>query len=275
MEGIGERFKEARNRKGISLSEASELTKIRSDFLRYIEQNEMDFGLPKVYRRGLVKNYARDLDLDVEKTVADYDAFELTQSRLGKRVETEWFGRMESKKSETDDLNYPAGSEASGPYGHIENKSADSTDIRHSRREVDRIFYRKIGLIVLAVSVLAFVIFGLIRSILGSGSDTITGNDLGLDDPAESSAFRETNSPTIIDTGEITLLATGEVFVLVQQKSDKKELYRNAMKEGQQVTFRKTGPVSIFFTAGEHLMIEQGGERFRPNASGSAKIVLQ
>ena len=43
MQSIGERLEEARKRKGISLREAAEATKIRSDFLGYIEQNKMDF----------------------------------------------------------------------------------------------------------------------------------------------------------------------------------------------------------------------------------------
>ena len=34
MQSIGERLEEARKRKGISLREAAEATKIRSDFLR-------------------------------------------------------------------------------------------------------------------------------------------------------------------------------------------------------------------------------------------------
>ena len=61
MQSIGERLEEARKRKGISLREAAEATKIRSDFLGYIEQNKMDFSLPEIYKRGFLKNYARYL----------------------------------------------------------------------------------------------------------------------------------------------------------------------------------------------------------------------
>ena len=48
MQSIGERFEEARKRKGISLREASEATKIRSDFLGNIEQNKFSFDLPEI-----------------------------------------------------------------------------------------------------------------------------------------------------------------------------------------------------------------------------------
>ncbi|MDP5080533.1 MAG: helix-turn-helix domain-containing protein, partial [Opitutales bacterium] len=47
MQSIGERLEEARKRKGISLREAAEATKIRGDFLGYFEQNKFDFELPE------------------------------------------------------------------------------------------------------------------------------------------------------------------------------------------------------------------------------------
>ena len=47
MQSIGEKIEEARKRKGISLREAAEATKIRSDFLTHIEKNEFDYDLPK------------------------------------------------------------------------------------------------------------------------------------------------------------------------------------------------------------------------------------
>ena len=73
MQTIGERLEEARKRKGISLREAAEITKIRSDFLGYLEQNKFDFDLPEIYRRGFIKNYARYLKLDPEKLLTDYN----------------------------------------------------------------------------------------------------------------------------------------------------------------------------------------------------------
>ena len=99
MQTIGERLEEARKRKGISLREAAEATKIRGDFLSNIEQNKFDFDLPEIYKRGFLKNYARFLKLDVEKILTDYNAQQLSNSRLGKKAGAEWFGQMEVKKS--------------------------------------------------------------------------------------------------------------------------------------------------------------------------------
>ena len=42
-----------------------------------------------------------------------------------------------------------------------------------------------------------------------------------------------------------------------------------------ETTLDKSGPVEIMFTRGEYLVIESGDERFRPSASGAAKITIE
>ena len=68
---IGQKLEEARNRKGISLREASESTKIRGDYLTAFESSSFDINLPEVYLRGFVRLYARFLDLDQEADLLD------------------------------------------------------------------------------------------------------------------------------------------------------------------------------------------------------------
>lgn len=70
---IGQKLEEARNRKGISIREASESTKIRGDYLTAFEAGNFDLGIPDVYLRGFVKLYARFLDLDQEAIIGDLD----------------------------------------------------------------------------------------------------------------------------------------------------------------------------------------------------------
>ena len=280
MQSIGEQLEEARKRKGISLREAAEATKVRSDFLGYIEQNKMDFDLPEIYKRGFLKNYARYLRLDVDKIMTDYNAQQLGNSRLGKKGGAEWFGQMEIKKSEAEASSGIHESEEPAPYGRISSKTKQNEEVADQEdEEADKTFYMKIGLIFVGTLALVFVVFGLIWSILGSGGKEINDStelsdstEMGIkedigDNPSPPSSGSETNS--------VTLLASGNVYVLVKQQVDDKELYRNTMSEGESVTLDKEGAIDIVFTAGENLIIEQGSERFRPNASGTAKISLQ
>lgn len=70
---IGQKLEEARNRKGISIREASESTKIRGDYLSAFESNNFEIKLPEVYLRGFVRLYARFLDIDQDAILVDLD----------------------------------------------------------------------------------------------------------------------------------------------------------------------------------------------------------
>ena len=276
MQSIGERLEEARKRKGISLREAAEATKIRSDFLGHIEQNKMDFSLPEIYKRGFLKNYARYLKLDYDKIMTDYNAQQLSKSRLGKKAGSEWFGQMEVKKTEGEKLTDHLESEEPTSYGRITAKPAHAKEVETNEDsdEVDKTFYLKIGLVFVGTLALVFVVFGLIWAILGSDSDNTadapeqSGNP-EITQPADS-------KPEVVDSNSVTLFAKGgSVYVTVTQKDDGERIYRGAIEIDSPLTLDKSGPVEIIFTRGEHLVIESGDGRFRPSASGAAKITIE
>jgi cytoskeletal protein RodZ len=75
-ENLGERFRAAREARGLLLSDAGEQVRIRSVYLAAIEEeNWKAIGAP-VYVRGFLRTYARFLGLDPEEAVA---AFNRTQ----------------------------------------------------------------------------------------------------------------------------------------------------------------------------------------------------
>lgn len=290
MQSIGERLEEARKRKGISLREAAEATKIRSDFLGSIEQNAFDFDLPDIYKRGFLKNYARYLKLDADKILTDYSAFQLGNSRQTKRGSSELFGKMEVKKSEqsestpkepqTADENYGSyGRISSAPKAESKAESSERYADEEGGEETDKVFYMKAGLVCVGTLALVFVIFGLIRAILGGGSDApLEEPDIRAEAPAQSGSPTNTGSQTSrtapVTSDSITLIASGTVYVVVQQQNDEQVLYRSTMAAGDSVDIDKDGPVNILFTAGENLTIEHSGERMRPSTSGTAKITI-
>jgi transcriptional regulator with XRE-family HTH domain len=279
MQSIGERLEEARKRKGISLREAAEATKIRSDFLGYIEQNKTDFDLPEIYKRGFLKNYARYLKLDHDKIMTDYNAQQLSKSRLGKKAGSEWFGQMEVEKANSEDSTGHSKSEEQASYGRITAKPArseatEATEANEDGDEADKTFYMKIGLVFVGTLALVFVVFGLIWAILGSSSDD-TNESPELRDDTEISQPSDPE-PSVADSNSITLLANGgSVYVTVTQKNDGARIYRGAIEVDKPLTLDKIGPVEIIFTRGEHLVVETRDERFRPSSSGAAKITIE
>tara|TARA_B110000967_G_scaffold186107_1_gene206928 strand:+ start:3731 stop:4561 length:831 start_codon:yes stop_codon:yes gene_type:complete len=275
MQSIGERFEEARKRKGISLREAAEATKIRSDFLGNIEQNKFNFDLPEIYKRGFLKNYARYLKLDPENILTDYSAHLLSKSRSNPKG-AELFGSMDvnGASTEAEDNQHEEPS-----YGRISaNTSAGDAEEEEPNfeDESDRIFYIKAGLVAVGTLALVVVIFGLIKAILGSGDDSVIETP-DLRDPAaitESIESTEASNPASTEES-ITLIASGNVYVLVKQRNDNQELFRKTLSGGETVTLAKSGPVDILFTAGENLVIvNPAGEKLRPKGEGTAKISI-
>ncbi len=72
MAEFGERFRQARESKGLTLEQAERLTRIRRSFLEALEEDRLDALPGHTYARGFVRNYAQLLDLDVEEMVAAY-----------------------------------------------------------------------------------------------------------------------------------------------------------------------------------------------------------
>ena len=72
MTTIGERLEDARKKKGISIREAAEATKIRGEYLQKFEGNQFDIGLSEIYVRGFLKSYAFFLKMPADRILNDY-----------------------------------------------------------------------------------------------------------------------------------------------------------------------------------------------------------
>jgi cytoskeletal protein RodZ len=75
-EALGERFRAAREARGMSVSDVAEQIRIRSLYLAAIEDENWNMIGAPVYVRGFLRTYARFLGLDPEEAVA---AFNRTQ----------------------------------------------------------------------------------------------------------------------------------------------------------------------------------------------------
>jgi cytoskeleton protein RodZ len=74
MPALGERFRAAREARGLTLSEVSEQIRIRSVYLAAIEEENWSTIGAAVYVRGFLRTYARFLGFDPEEVVAAFAA---------------------------------------------------------------------------------------------------------------------------------------------------------------------------------------------------------
>lgn len=81
--GIGELLRSEREKRGLSLEDAENATKIRVSYLRALETENLEELPGEVYRVGFLKNYARYLGLDYQDIIAQYgDVFRKSDQDL-------------------------------------------------------------------------------------------------------------------------------------------------------------------------------------------------
>ena len=79
MSTVAEQLRQAREAQNLTEQRIVEITKIRTDHLRAIEEGNYDVFSAPVYIRGFVRGYAKLLKLDVPQIMAALDA-ELSQT---------------------------------------------------------------------------------------------------------------------------------------------------------------------------------------------------
>jgi cytoskeletal protein RodZ len=79
MPTVADQLRQARDAQNLSIQQAAESTKIRSDHLRALEEGNYKVFPAPIYIRGSVRSYANLLRLDLAKIMADLEA-ELSRS---------------------------------------------------------------------------------------------------------------------------------------------------------------------------------------------------
>jgi len=79
MSTVSEQLREAREAKNLTVEQIVEITKIRTDHLRALEEGNFDVFSAPVYIRGFVRTYSTLLKLDVPQMMAALEA-ELAQT---------------------------------------------------------------------------------------------------------------------------------------------------------------------------------------------------
>jgi transcriptional regulator with XRE-family HTH domain len=267
MQTIGERLEEARKRKGISLREAAEATKIRGDYLLKFEGNQYDLNLPEIYVRGFLRTYAGFLKLSVDKITADFTALGHNAARSGPRMPSrEIYGRM--------DLSVASGSSATAAEAQPTPATTEpaAPEPQPPPRRMPQPFRNNmpgpgVPLDVIIKFAVIIIAAALLIVIIGWGAKAVF--------------FTSAKKPqSIITTGElgpapqplpdetITLTAVGPVDVQVKQEIDNKIVYRGTLAAGDRIPIVKRGAVFITYTAGKNLQIEINGRVYGMPTTG-------
>jgi len=254
MQTIGERLEEARKRKGISIREAAEATKIRGEYLQKFEGNQYDINLPEIYVRGFLRTYATFLKVPADKIMADYKALGLGSDSRPRTPSREVYGRMDisfassngkaSSSSAADEVPAVSSDEGTGESGTSRPRqfARIGTSLPNGPY-IDPRMIKKAGLIAAGAVIVVLLIWGLSSLFAGkSGGGSLAAGG----DPAT----------------ELTVCALDQVRVKVVQVSDKAELFQGTLSAGERKTLSRRGSVYVTTTSGKSLKIEMNGKRY-------------
>lgn len=267
MQTIGERLEEARKRKGISIREAAEATKIRSDYLHKFESNQFDLNLAEIYVRGFLRTYAVFLKLPAEKILNDYAGLGRAESRQ-RQPSREIYGRMDLSIASTEER---AAEPAAAPQA--EQPEAPAAAGEASRRPAG--LHRSGSslpkgpaipptLIFRGGILLGVVIVGLL---IWWGVSALVSNDKPAASRAPSNGLAPNQGLTTPAENNIALIAVNTVRVKVTLRNADGSagdviLPDTTLVRGEVRNVPKPGPVLIWASEGKNLQVEVNGKRY-------------
>ena len=259
MQNIGERLEEARKRRGISVREAAEATKLRSDFINHFENNQFNFNLPEVYKRGFLKIYARFLNLDTESIVTDYNAIQI-KSEKSPMENQKSFGLMSlsQKESAASKTNEDESPDQGNETPAFPNKN----------------LYIKVGLVIAGILVIILTTILLIKALSKKNNDT----QFGSNSSRVSTPNATEQLPTVPTAkSEIFLIAKENVRVVVRRKADQQNIFNATIQKGQRIPIPKQNSqiLQISFSDGANLIIQKDGKQILPETGGPGWIELK
>ena len=269
MQTIGERLEEARKRKGISIREASESTKIRSDYLQKFESNTFEIGLPDIYVRGFLRSYAHFLKLSAEKILTDYAGLGLGDPRESRRhqdQQREIMGRIDLPEA-------PKAASTAQPALEPPQQRAQSvprstpTAVVTGAPSADRRTQLKLPALIGGAVVALIILIFVIRAILSDSSS-----------PRTTTPPRQSPTPEAAEAAEgdvVRLVAVDNVQVKIIQLSDHQELFSADLVKGETRYIRKTGKIQVTYNPGRNLRVEVRGQVYKMTVDGAGQNTLQ
>ena len=250
MQTIGERLEEARKKKGISIREAAEATKIRGDYLQKFESNHFDIGLTEIYTRGFLRTYSNFLKLPADRILNDYAALGRGEPKP-RQPAREVYGRMDISVATSDTADRSASPTDSPPpppepspanRGPQRSRTGSSLPTGPDPAVVFK--YVKIG----GIAVIVIVLFWVVKALFFTGGTSPTARPGSVP-----------RGPTF------GLVATSPVQVTVRKKnpdgSEGDFLFSGVVSPGEPKIVARPGALFIEANLPENLLLEINGRK--------------
>jgi cytoskeleton protein RodZ len=262
MQTIGERLEEARKKKGVSIREAAEATKIRGEYLQSFEGNKFDLDLSEIYLRGFLRSYATFLKLAPDRILGDYEALGHGDAKP-RQPSREVYGRMDLSISAAEDReersSAPAGEMERAEVGRGPHQPRNHSHLPKTPAIDPALVYK--GAIVVGIVVALLLVVGALKYLLGG--------------PAPSESSRVAAPPAVVAAPEaaatMSIVARAPVRIKVVRQSDGAELFQGPLATGDHQDFPNVA-LFVTCTAFESIQLEYKGSFYDFTDAARAKI---
>ena len=259
MHSIGERLEEARKRKGITVREASEATKIRGEYLNNFEANSFKMNLPDIYVRGFLRSYANYLKVNSDKVITDYNAHLIGEGKSSRRDAREFLGRLELQEQ-------PLVAEGAQNPGSVEDSAIESTSETSESIPIWERFNMEQG-VAIKIGIVAGLALILIIAVIWAFLTFMESSD-----PAPDTNLTET--PAVIapeaNAAAFTLIANDDVRVEIKQVERNIPLFFAVLPAGQEKELSASGSVRIHYSDANALSIRIGSKTYKMQTDRSS-----
>lgn len=265
MQSIGERLEEARKKRGISIREAAEATKIRGEYLQKFEGNQFEIGLTDIYTRGFLRGYANYLRIPSERLINDFNALRGGEPRV-RQPSREVYGRMDLAISTADERGEPQAESAAAEVSQRPQPRFQRPGENLPKGPaIDPALVFKGGILLVALLGLAVAIW-IVKTLFGP---------LPAPAPAARSPVSAASEPAeavaAAPAASVGIVALEAVRIKVVRKSDGMELYQGALQAGER---REYPNVPLYLTATDlgAVELDYKGHRYPTGHTGHERI---
>jgi hypothetical protein len=275
MQTIGERLEEARKKKGVSIREAAEATKVRGEYLQKFEANQFDIGLGDLYVRGFLRSYSVFLKLSPDRILTDFAALGHGEARP-RQPSREVYGRMDLSIGSPEDGGQGGEAAPDGgakpPVSARQDGGQGSRPLHQVQRSragtpmdtgINQALVFK-GLIACAGVVILLLLLWAVKAIVGGG-------------PAASEAVRPAaivSAPAQrVPDATVAIVGVDDIRIKVVRQSDGVELYQGPLARGERREFENV-PLYLTASALENVAIEYKGKRYPTGLTGRNRVAV-
>jgi cytoskeleton protein RodZ len=268
MQTIGERLEEARKKKGISIREAAEATKIRGDYLQKFESNHFDIDLTEIYTRGFLRSYAVFLRLPADRILSDYSALGRAEPRP-RQPSREVYGRMDisvASAGEASDRAAPPDEDAAAAEPlHAQPRYPRGSSSLPTGPDPALIFkYVKWG----GIAVVALAAIWIIKSLASGDRSRADSQPASVVTPAARPAADNRVVITALDVVRVQVWEKVSNAPTPEASFGAVLIPATTLMKGESTTFPKTGSVYVYASAQENIQIDVAGRRILPSSYG-------